>query len=41
MSDRPSVWAPLPERVELFSSGERGWWIATHELAPVVLERPE
>ncbi|CAN5276347.1 malto-oligosyltrehalose trehalohydrolase [soil metagenome] len=42
MSDRPSVWAPLPEHVELFTNGEphpmerdeRGWWTATHELAP-------
>jgi len=42
MSDRPSVWAPLAERVELFVGGERhpmqpdegGWWTADLRLAP-------
>src|SRR5688500_175295 len=40
MSHRPSVWAPFPERVELFTVGERhpmdrderGWWTARIEL---------
>jgi maltooligosyltrehalose trehalohydrolase len=40
MSHRPSVWAPFPERVELFTAGERhpmdrderGWWTALIEL---------
>ncbi|MBA4169736.1 MAG: malto-oligosyltrehalose trehalohydrolase [Chloroflexi bacterium] len=42
MSDRPSVWAPLVECVELFVGGERhlmdrderGWWTAAIDLAP-------
>ena len=42
MSDRPSVWAPLPGRVELFAAGARhpmqrnesGWWTAVVELPP-------
>ncbi len=40
MSHRPSVWAPLPLRVELFTAGQRhpmdrddrGWWTARIEL---------
>ena len=39
---RPSVWAPLPERLELFAGGERhpmqrdelGWWSAPVTLPP-------
>ena len=42
MSDRPSVWAPFPGRVELFVAGERhpmecderGWWTAPIALPP-------
>jgi 1,4-alpha-glucan branching enzyme len=42
MSERPSVWAPFPERVELFAAGNRhpmdrdgsGWWTAGIELPP-------
>jgi maltooligosyltrehalose trehalohydrolase len=42
MDDRPSVWGPIPGRVELFVAGERhpmerderGWWTAGITLAP-------
>lgn len=42
MGDRPSVWAPFPERVELFVGGARhpmerdegGWWTAATTLPP-------